>query len=88
MCQSGVWRSLGGSFSVNTYVVVVNSTGQYLGTHAYCSIGQLRGGPQGGYQEVYTDGLNNWWANNTYWSNQWADPQFVVNCLNLPGAGI
>ncbi|RQR11270.1 shufflon system plasmid conjugative transfer pilus tip adhesin PilV [Burkholderia stagnalis] len=88
-CQSGVWRNAGGTFSVASYAVPVNTSGQYLGVHAYCAIGQLRGGPQGGFQEVYSDGNNNWWANNTYWPDgQWADPQIVVNCLNLAGAGI
>ncbi|MDN7880128.1 hypothetical protein [Burkholderia aenigmatica] len=88
-CQSGVWRNAGSTFSVASYAVPVNTSGQYLGVHAYCAIGQLRGGPQGGFQEVYSDGNNNWWANNKYWPDgQWADPQIVVNCLNLTGAGI
>ncbi|VWD64958.1 hypothetical protein BLA39750_07944 [Burkholderia lata] len=76
------------AFSVSTYPVPVNTVGMYLGVHAYCSLGQLRGGPQGGFQEIFTDGWNNWWANNTYWPDgQWADPQIVANCLNLAGAG-
>jgi len=88
-CQNGAWKALGGAFSVASYSVPINSSGQYLGVHAYCSLGQLSGGPEGGFQQVYTDGSNNWWGSNTYWPDgKWADPNIVVNCINLQGAGI
>jgi hypothetical protein len=86
-CQSGIWKALGGGFQQVNYEILVNTTAQYLGVHAYCAIGQIAGGPQGGYQQAYTDGNNNWWATNIYWTS-FADPRFTVNCLNLPGAGM
>lgn len=87
-CQFGVWKPVGGTFSYSSYSVPINSSGLYLGIHAFCSLGQISGGPQGGFQQVYTDGANNWWATNTYWvDGKWADPVIVVNCLNLAGAG-
>lgn len=88
-CENGVWKSLRGAFSVTTYTVPINASQQYLGVHAYCSLGQLSGGPEGGFQQVVTDGANNWWGTNLYWADgKWADPNIVVNCINLPGAGV
>ncbi len=88
-CENGVWRSPGGTFSTASYSIAINVSGKYLGVHAYCSLGQLSGGPEGGSQQVYTDGANNWWATNIYWPDgNWADPSIVVNCINMPGAGI
>lgn len=86
LCQSGVWRSAGGTFSVATYSVAPFTSGNYLGVHAYCAIGQLGGSPAGGWQKVYTDGNNNWWGDNTQWDGYAG--QVVVNCLNMPGAGM
>lgn len=88
-CQSGVWRAANGAFSYSSYPIPINSSNLYLGVHAYCSLGQLSGGPEGGFQQVFTDGANNWWGTNTYWPDgKWADPNIVANCLNLPGAGV
>lgn len=86
LCQNGVWAS-GGGFQFVSYEIQINTSAQYIGVHAYCALGQISGGPEGGYQEVYSDGNNNWYATDLYWTS-YADPRITLNCLNLPGAGM
>jgi hypothetical protein len=79
LCENGVW-STAGQMSASTYSLVQGTSGAYLGTHAFCAIGYLHGFPDGGTQNVYTDGSGNWWGTNVTFNGYGTD--LSVNCLN------
>lgn len=81
-----MWSNPSGTFSLAAYTIAPFTSGNYLGVHAYCAIGEIGGDPTGGWQRVYSEGNNNWYADDVSWGSYAG--QVVVDCLNFPGAGM